>query len=61
METWVQELSELARDLKQRINTLEMENKLLKNLVVERGDVKDLKVFEKTNKEAENSEKNTSQ
>lgn len=37
LESSVHELSELAVSLQQRINTLEMENKLLKNLVLNSG------------------------
>lgn len=39
MENWMNDFSELARDLKQRIQTLEMENRLLKDLVLDRGDI----------------------
>ncbi|CDO95429.1 unnamed protein product [Kluyveromyces dobzhanskii CBS 2104] len=60
METWVKDLSQLACDLKQRINTLEMENKLLKNLVIERGDLKNLQPFENSKKaSSENTKKET--
>ncbi|AGO14278.1 AaceriAFL231Cp [[Ashbya] aceris (nom. inval.)] len=38
LEKSVQELSQLATTLKQRIQTLEMENRLLKNIVVEKGE-----------------------
>lgn len=39
LETSIQELSELAVTLQQKIHTLEMENKLLKNLVLSSGDL----------------------
>lgn len=39
LETSIQELSELAVSLQQKIHTLEMENKLLKNLVLSSGDL----------------------
>ncbi|AEY97453.1 FAFL231Cp [Eremothecium gossypii FDAG1] len=38
LEKSVQELSQLATTLKQRIQTLEMENRLLRNIVVEKGE-----------------------
>lgn len=46
LENSVQELNELAMGLQQRIHTLEMENRLLKNLVMEKSDANDIEEVE---------------
>ncbi|CEP63898.1 Met4p LALA0_S09e04962g [Lachancea lanzarotensis] len=51
MEGSIQELSELALNLQQRIQTLEMENRLLKNLVTERGELSGVKEVENVRRE----------
>ncbi|SCV03741.1 LAME_0H12860g1_1 [Lachancea meyersii CBS 8951] len=51
MEGSIQELSELALSLQQRIQTLEMENRLLKNLVTERGELKGVEEVENVRRE----------
>lgn len=43
LEGSIQKLSDLAMSLQQRIHTLEMENNLLKNLVLREGDLESLK------------------
>lgn len=51
MEGSIQELSELALGLQHRIHTLEMENRLLKNLVMERGELKGVEQAESVRRE----------
>lgn len=51
LEKSIQELSELAMSLQQRIHTLEMENRLLKNLVMERGELKGIEEVENVRRE----------
>ncbi|SCU81674.1 LAFA_0C06480g1_1 [Lachancea sp. 'fantastica'] len=51
MEGSIQELSELALNLQQRIQTLEMENRLLKNLVTERGELTGVEEVENVRRE----------
>ncbi|AET40165.1 Met4p Ecym_5411 [Eremothecium cymbalariae DBVPG len=52
LETSVRELSELATTLKQRIQTLEMENRLLKNIVMDKGEVEGIKRVKRVKRES---------
>ncbi|SCU86157.1 LAMI_0D00672g1_1 [Lachancea mirantina] len=51
LESSIQEVSELAVNLQKRIHTLEMENRLLKNLIMEKGELTGIEQVEGVRRE----------